>query len=94
MVKRWEDIVDDMKKTAMIEVSRYVFQQIDLHEIMSVVLHGFADASNVAHGANVYFQWSIRTITGTKDPSVSVKKRDNSKIGITNTNTNTNTSKI
>ena len=56
LVKCWETIIDDMKKTAMIQVSRCVFHQIDPGEIMSIDPHGFADASNVAYGANVYLR--------------------------------------
>ena len=73
LVKRWEEIIDDMKKTATIEASRCVFQQIDPGEIMSVDLHGFADASNVAYGANVYLR--ITTSSGVSVQLIASKTR-------------------
>jgi hypothetical protein len=48
-----------MKETSCIQVPRCVLEKIDRVDVRSVELHGFADASYIAYGANVYLVVTI-----------------------------------
>ena len=56
VIKYWKEIIDDMKETSTNEASRCVLKDIGPNQIRSIKLHGFADASNIAYGANVYLR--------------------------------------
>ena len=45
-----------MKDTAVMEVPRHVLGKASPDEIVSIELHGFADASNLAYGATIYLR--------------------------------------
>jgi hypothetical protein len=54
VIKCWTEIIDDMKETSCIQAPRCVLEKIDRVDVRPVELHGFADASYTAYGANVY----------------------------------------
>lgn len=62
-----------MKETSTIEASRCVLKDIGPHEIRSIELHGFADASNIAYGANVYLR--VATSSGVSVELLASKTR-------------------
>lgn len=55
-VECWKEVIKDMEETSVIETPRCVLKDIDAADIKSIQLHGFADASNIAYGANVYLR--------------------------------------
>ena len=50
--KRWNELISDMKQTERIDIPRCLIPQNQ--QIISSELHGFADASQTAYGANIY----------------------------------------
>ena len=54
----WKELTEDMKRVSSITIPRCILDGIEAEEVTSIQLHGFADASKSAYGANVYIRVS------------------------------------
>ena len=61
--EQWLNLVQDAKKVGVVQLKRHYFHGRSTADLLSVQLHGFADASGKAYGAVVYLR--IETTTGT-----------------------------
>ncbi len=71
--EKWRNIVNDIAKVSSIEYDRSLLGDIEIHDIMSIQLHGFTDVSKIAYGACIYLR--IETKTGIFVRLVSAKTR-------------------
>ena len=56
LTSRWKELFEDMERVSSIAVPRCILDEIEVGDIKSIQLHGFADASKYAFGANVYIK--------------------------------------
>ena len=54
LTSRWKALLEDMERVSNIAVPRCILDGVEVGDIKSFQLHGFADASKSAYGANVY----------------------------------------
>ena len=50
---KWKEVAEDMLRVSVISVPRCVLAGIEAEDVKSIQLHGFADASKIAYGANI-----------------------------------------
>jgi len=51
---RWKELLEDMERVSSIAVPRCILDGVEVGDIKSSQLYGFADASKSAYGGNVY----------------------------------------
>ena len=56
LTSRWKELFEDMERVSSIAVPRCILDEIEVGDIKSIQLHGFADASKYAFAANVYIK--------------------------------------
>ena len=56
LASRWKELLQDMWEVSSIVVPRCILGDVQVEEVTSIQLHGFADASKSAYGANVYIR--------------------------------------
>ncbi|KAL9975369.1 hypothetical protein ACROYT_G012524 [Oculina patagonica] len=56
LTSRWKELFEDMERVSSIAVPRCILDEVEVGDIKSIQLHGFADASKYAFGANVYIK--------------------------------------
>ena len=54
LTSRWKELLEDMGRVSSIAVPRCILDGVEVGDIKSIQMHGFADASKFAYGANVY----------------------------------------
>ena len=58
LTSNWKELTEDMKRVSSLAVPRCILDGIEVDKVTSIQLHGFADASKIAYGANVYIRVS------------------------------------
>ena len=60
---KWKEVAEDMLIVSVVSVPRCVLAGIEAEDVMSIQLHGFADASKIAYGANIYIQVTTSNVS-------------------------------
>ena len=58
LTSRWIELAEDKVRVSTITIPRCVLDGMESADVKSVQLHGLADASKIAYGANVYIRVS------------------------------------
>ncbi|XP_068670896.1 uncharacterized protein [Montipora foliosa] len=56
LASRWKELLQDMWEVSSIVVPRCILGDVQVEDVTCIQLHGFADASKSAYGANVYIR--------------------------------------
>ncbi|XP_068674716.1 uncharacterized protein [Montipora capricornis] len=56
LASRWKELLQDMWEVSSIVAPRCILGDVQVEDVTSIQLHGFADASKSAYGANVYIR--------------------------------------
>ena len=56
LTSRWKELVEDIEGISSFTIPRCIMDRIEAEQVKCVQLHGFADASRIAYGANMYVQ--------------------------------------
>ena len=54
LTSRWKELVEDIEGVSSFTIPRCIMDGIEAEQVKCIQLHGFADASRIAYGANVY----------------------------------------
>ena len=54
LTSRWKELVKDIEGVSSFTIPRCIMDGIEAEQVNCIQLHGFADASRIAYGANVY----------------------------------------
>ena len=60
---KWKEVAEDMSRVSVISVPRCVLAGIEAEDVKSIQLHGFADASKIAYGANIYIRVTTSNVS-------------------------------
>ena len=56
LTSRWKELVEDIEGISSFTIPRCIMDRIEAEQVKCVQLHGFAGASRIAYGANMYVQ--------------------------------------
>ena len=54
LTSRWKELVEDIEGVSSFTIPRCIMDGIEAEQVKCIQLHGFADASRIAYGTNVY----------------------------------------